>query len=101
MNGANDLRLRQDQQIVVPLKVRFPILEALTAIVRFAQVIPLNHRGHGAVEQEDACGQQLVELRQAGDAGGDIQIGHSRRGKYGGGMGKVYTIAPEDASRSW
>jgi hypothetical protein len=37
------------------------ILEPLAAEVSFRQLVALDHRAHGAVQDEDAAGERLLE----------------------------------------
>ncbi|MBV6410709.1 MAG: hypothetical protein GAKPKEKM_01531 [Rhodocyclaceae bacterium] len=61
VDGADRLRLRQEQQIVVALQLLRVILEAGAAIVGILQSVALNHGAHGAVEDEDAPGEEGAE----------------------------------------
>src|SRR6185295_5678205 len=72
---ADDLRLRERQQIVVALDVVLMVLEAFAAIFGFAEVIGLDHRPHGAIEDEDARVQGGFELEQT--AGGHRKEGRA------------------------
>jgi hypothetical protein len=65
---ANDLRLREDQQVVVALDVVLEILETLSAIVGFGKIVGLDLRAHRAVEDKDARVESGFELAEA--AGG-------------------------------
>ena len=67
MNVFDDGGLRQRQQVVVALHVPRPVLEARAAIARLIELVTLDHRTHGAIEQHDAL---LEELAQRGDASG-------------------------------
>ncbi len=60
MDGADDVGLGKDEQVVVALHVARPVGKASAAVIGLAQVILLNHRAHRAVEDEDALGQLLV-----------------------------------------
>ncbi len=55
---ADDVGPRQHQQVVVALQVARVILEALAAEVGLGQLVPLDHRAHRAVEDEDALREQ-------------------------------------------
>ena len=76
MDIADDLRLGERQQIIVALEIGGVIGKALTTIVCLREPVSLNHRTHGAVEHENPCREQLIELRQAGNTIGNVQIGH-------------------------
>ena len=54
MDAANDLRLRQRQQVVVALLVAAVRVEAIAVIVDGVQPVALDHGAHGAIENEDA-----------------------------------------------
>ena len=62
MDLADDLRLRQHQQVVVALQVVRVVGEALAAIVGLVEPVALDHRAHGAVEDQDALLEQGGEL---------------------------------------
>ena len=62
MDGLDDLRLRQAEQVVVPLQILRPILEPLAAKPRLVQLVSLDHRPHRAVENDNALPQQALQL---------------------------------------
>ena len=53
MDPANDLRLRQAEQVIVALEVPVPIAESLPPIGCLIQLMALDHRPHGPVQDED------------------------------------------------
>ena len=53
--------LRQHQQVVAALEVARPVLETLAAKRGFVQLVLLDHRAHGTVEDDDALGEQLAQ----------------------------------------
>jgi len=59
---ADDLRLRQDEQIIVPLEILGMLGEALAALIALCQAVALDHRAHRAVENHDPALEQGVEL---------------------------------------
>ncbi len=61
VDGGDIVGPRQHQQIAVALEVGAVRLEAVAAKGVVAQLQPLNHRAHRAVEDEDALGEQLVK----------------------------------------
>jgi hypothetical protein len=76
VHAGDDLRLAQQQQVVVALEVVSALVavdmrgveavyEARAAIVGFLEAMALDHRAHGAVDDEDAFVQRG---QQAGDA---------------------------------
>ena len=65
---------RQHQQVAVVLQVLGVVLEALAAVVGLGQLEALDHRAHGAVEDEDAL---LEQVRQGLAAGVDDQVSWS------------------------
>ncbi len=65
MNSANDFRLSQGQQIVVALLVAVVCLEAVAVIVVGVQLVALDHRAHGAIEDEDSFLEQAVQQMYA------------------------------------
>jgi len=65
---------RELQQVVVALQVLRVIAEALTAEIRLAELVALDHRAHRAVEDGDA-------LRQ--DGGQRLGAGVVAAGRHG------------------
>ena len=53
--------LRQGEQVVVALEVARMVAEALAAEVRVAEPLGLDHRAHGAVDDDDPLAQQADE----------------------------------------
>ena len=58
------------QQLVVALQVLGVVLEALAAVVGLGQLVALDHRAHGAVDDQDA----LLQQRGQGGAAGEVGI---------------------------
>ena len=87
---GDDLRLGQQQQVVVALDVARPVGETLATVVRFFQPIALDHGAHAAVEDEDALREGVAE---GGEARAAIGHGHStemkRRWTKGGSIAKA------------
>ena len=61
MDTANDLRLRQDQQVVVTLLIAAMIVEAFAVVMAGFQAMSLDHGTHCAVENEDALAQLTIQ----------------------------------------
>src|SRR4051794_25956404 len=61
MNLTDDIRARQDQQIVVSLYIAMMVPEPLTSEVRLRQRVSLDHRSHCAIEEKDSPGEQFVQ----------------------------------------
>ena len=57
----NRLRLRQDQEIIVPAQVLVMVLEARAAKILFRELVALHHRAHRAVEDQNARVRALLE----------------------------------------
>ncbi len=72
MDGADDLGLRQRQEIVVALEVSRPVRKPFPTVVSFFESVGLNHRPHGAIQEQDAF------LEKASDQGIDsgVVFGH-------------------------
>ncbi len=67
--GRDDLRLGDVQELVVPFEVlALPILESVAPELLLGQAIRLDHRAHGAVEDQDPGAQQVG---QEGGPGAD------------------------------
>ena len=59
---ADDLRLGQHQQVVVALEVAArQSAKRCAAVIGLAQLVALDHGAHGAVQDQDALLQLLVE----------------------------------------
>jgi hypothetical protein len=54
--------LGEVEQIVVSLHIARPIFEAFAAIARLVQFVGLNHRAHGAINDDNSLAQQGEEL---------------------------------------
>ena len=66
VDAANDVGAREDEQIVVPLEIARVPAQSLAAKVRFGRRVPLDHRPHRAIEDQDPVREQLVELLSNG-----------------------------------
>ncbi len=67
------VRPHQRQQFVVALQVLAMAGEALAAEIGLAQLVALDHRAHGAVQDQDALAQQAGEIAAAGEALGRVR----------------------------
>jgi hypothetical protein len=75
----DDVRPREDEQLVVALQVDGVVCEARAPKIRLREPLGLDHGAHGAVEDEDALGEQSLEL------GAGIRSRHAlARGIWGG-----------------
>ena len=61
MDRLDDFRLGQAQQIVVSLKIAFPVLKALSAKTAFIQGMALDHGAHRAIEDQDSLAQPALK----------------------------------------
>ena len=57
----DDRGLRQNEQIVIALDVLRVILKAFAAIVTFAELVFLDHRAHGTVDDQNALACSLFQ----------------------------------------
>jgi hypothetical protein len=64
VDGANDLRPGEREQVAVALQLARPVGEALAPPVRLAQVVGLDHGAHRPVEQEDPPSQERLQQRE-------------------------------------
>ena len=78
VNLANDVRLRDRQQIVVALDVAGPVRKARAAIVRLAELVALDHRAHGAVEHQDALAQLRFDAVEGGRGHWGLDLAHRK-----------------------
>ena len=62
MNAFDQLGLGEVEQVVVAFEVLPPVAEVLAAIVRFGQLVLLDHRAHRTVDHDDAPAQELFEV---------------------------------------
>ena len=67
---GDDLRLAQQQQIVVAFDVARPVGETRATVVGLFQLVALDHGAHAAVEDQDAFFQGLRKGLEAGAAVG-------------------------------
>ena len=67
MDAGDDLRLRQREQVVVARLLAVVIVEAVAVVVVLLEAVALDHGAHGAVEDEDAMGEEFAQ--EAGTVG--------------------------------
>ena len=70
MDAADDVRLRQRQQVVVALLVADVGVKAFAVVVTTLQAMSLDHGAHGPVQNQDALIEQAVKQ-------GSALIGHA------------------------
>ena len=58
VDAANDLGAGEQQEVVVALKVMRVPGKVRAAIVGFLQLVTLDHRAHGAIQNQDALFEQ-------------------------------------------
>ena len=76
--------LRQKQELDAPLQVfAFPIAEARAAIIGFGQLVLLDHRAHGAIEQDDALAEERFERMENVGGHVDGELNRSSRAQQG------------------
>ena len=61
MDVADRGRLAEDQQVVVAAHVARPIRKARAAITGLVEPQRLDHRAHGAVEDQNALGRRAAD----------------------------------------
>jgi hypothetical protein len=61
VDGGDQLRPRQDQEVVRALEVPRPAGEPFPAVFRLVEARALDHGAHGAVEHEDALREGGLE----------------------------------------
>ncbi len=71
LDGGDDVRTAEQQQVVVTPDVARPVGKPFAAVVLFFQLIALDHRAHAAVEDQDAFLEGLVKGLQT-----SATIGH-------------------------
>ncbi|MNT04950.1 hypothetical protein D3C72_1395510 [compost metagenome] len=54
MDGRDDIRFTQHQQVIVPFQVARPVGETLAAKIVFTQTIALDHGAHAAVQHQNS-----------------------------------------------
>src|SRR5579864_3465701 len=62
MDLAHDFGPREHEHIVVAAEVARMVAEAVAAKVRFRQPVPLHHRPHRAIKDENPLREECVEL---------------------------------------
>ena len=53
MDGGDDLRFAEHQQVVVTFQIARPVGKAFAAEILFAQTISLDHGAHTAVQHQN------------------------------------------------
>ena len=72
MNLLDDLRLREIQQLVIPLQVlALPIRKPLPAKLLLAELVLLDRRPHRAIDDDDAFAEQGFEGMEVGHGAGE------------------------------
>jgi hypothetical protein len=66
VDGLDDPRLGQRQEVAVAPQVAGPVGEPLAAVVPLGQAVGLDHRPHGAVEHQDALREERLEQGESG-----------------------------------
>ena len=61
LNRLHDLRLRDVQHVEVPAQVPRMVRELRAAKRRFVQLLRLDHRAHGAVQNDDPLPQEILQ----------------------------------------
>ncbi len=83
VNGCDDGRLRQRQQLVIAFDVVREAGKARAAIGRLIQPVLLDHGAHGAVKDQDAAFQQGAEFRGAIGVHNAGAAAHKRKNPFG------------------
>ena len=81
VDAGHDVGLRQHQDVGVALQVVAVIGEAGAAVVGIREAVPLHHRPHRAIEDEDAAGEERVE--RGADIGHDVSFPWRARRRTG------------------
>ncbi|CAE6725786.1 hypothetical protein NSPZN2_100092 [Nitrospira defluvii] len=58
MDRLDHRRLRDVEEVVVPLEVLVPLLKSCPAKRGFVQLVPLDHGAHGTIEDQDLLPEQ-------------------------------------------
>src|SRR5699024_7086510 len=80
----DEVRLGEDEAGVVALDVNRPVGDTLPGEVRLGESLPLDHRPHAAVHDEDLPAQYLLEV--LGGVGTKCGVGHRRILSSGSGV---------------
>ena len=59
MDFLHDFRSRDVEKIVEPLQIAVPVLETVATIIRFLELVALDHGAHRAVDDDDPLGKPL------------------------------------------
>ncbi len=69
MDGLHNIGACKAQKIVIPLQIAYMILEPVAAEIGLLQLIRLEHRSHGAIEDEDSFFHYLLYILHIKKAG--------------------------------
>ena len=75
----DDVRPGEREQLVVALHIVGMVTETLAAVVVLTQSVLLDHRAHGAVEDQDALGHQFTQAGFDGPHGRSLRAGSGGR----------------------
>ena len=92
VDAADDVRLGQDEQVVVAFDIARPILETLPAVGRFIQLVPLDHRAHRAVQIDNALGEESLQRLHG--------VRFTHRNGYAWGAGMVLSARRASSQRT-
>ena len=67
MDGTDDLRLGERQKIVIAFEIVRKIGEARAAIIRFVELVALDHGAHGAIQQQNAACEEVLPAISCGE----------------------------------
>ena len=79
MDLADDVRLRQNEQIVVSLEVVRMVAEAFSPVIGLTELVALDHRAHRAIEDQDARFERGVKLLQTAGSHEGYGAGNRRK----------------------
>src|SRR6185436_821117 len=65
VNAADDLRLRQSEQVVIALLVAAVFMKSIAVVMMGVQSMALDHGAHRAVEHEYSLGEKVVQKLNA------------------------------------
>ena len=65
LNGLDDMRLRNIQHVEVPPQIARVVQESGAAKRRFVKLLRLEHRSHGAVQNDDPLPKEILERRNS------------------------------------
>ena len=86
MNVSDDLGLRQRQQVIIATYIAAIVSKSLTPIAHLIEAMPLDHRAHRAIDNQNALFDRSTQLTNPLVAGALVERLDRKRRSGGSGI---------------